>query len=416
MAGCATAPRTRSIAACVVTSKPKTDSSSIAWHLIDTTLLSCARAFSPVRAARKLVGRPAGACDLVNDAVPDSSFFTNRQIGRLSADEIRRGPTKPGQEAQAPFTITRLKGEGKTAGFFVTDAKGDHYLLKLDVAGYPELVTGAEVVVSKLLYALGYFVPSYEIISFTRKQLSLDPKAERSPELVDKLLAARIKNGRIRASASRMIDGDIVGHIAFKGYACCAELRALRLAYAWLNNTDAKDHNSLLVWEHGRGVGYLIDFGTSLGGEAEHGPKKPCQGWEYDVDLGDWTREILTLGLYSNGCKRDERPSSPALGRFSARFDPRRWKPYAPNLAFDDMTRADARWMAARIMQLSQKQLKAAIAAGQYSDPEDERRLLEVLEARRRAIAQAYAPELLSHAKPAGSSAIDRQPPDWLVP
>ncbi|MBI3321577.1 MAG: hypothetical protein HYZ91_04835 [Candidatus Omnitrophica bacterium] len=413
----------------MVTAKPQLQLHSVAWHLLDSTVFSrVARALNPLRIGRQLAGRPLAACDLTSTGVPDTSFFTNRDIAAMSDEEIHRGPTKAGQEAKAPFTITKMKGEGKTAGFFVTDAKGDRYLFKLDAPDYPELVTSAEVVTSKLLYALGYFVPSYEIVAFAPSQLAIDPKLSlREHELQDELgqlLAAHQRQGLIRVSASRMIDGDIIGHIAFKRYSRCAELRGLRLAYAWLNDTDAKDHNSLMVWQRGWGRGYLIDFGTSLGGEPVHGTKAPCQGWQYDVDLGDLAKKLFTFGLYSSGCDVREQPASPAVGRFSPRFDPRRWKPYVPNLAFDEMTPAEGRWMTERIMRFSAEQLAAAVSAGRYSHSDDELRLLELLEVRRQAIAEAYAPDLASRSSVderlasirTARKAAQRRPPDWLVP
>ena len=139
-----------------------------------------------------------------------------------------------------------------------------------------------------------------------------------------------------------------------------------------------------------RAVGYLIDFGTSLGASASEGPKKPCQGWRYDVDVKDGLLELLTLGLYTGGCDPKEQVVSPAVGRFSPRLDPRRWKPYAPNLAFEVMTHADGRWMASKIATLSRAHLAAAVAAGHYQNQADADRILDILEARRRAIMEAY--------------------------
>ncbi len=46
--------------------------------------------------------------------------------------------------------------------------------------------------------------------------------------------------------------------------------------------------------------------------------------------------------------------------------------------------------MARRLAQCSREQLEAAVAAGHYTDPRDAGRIVEVLEARRRAILNAY--------------------------
>lgn len=380
--GCAT---TRAASCpCRVTEKPSTRTPSIAWHLFDVTVIEPAgKALNPLRWGR----RPA-PCNLAGERVPDSTFFTNRDIAALTPDAVRWGPTPPGDAPQPPYRVLKMKREGKTAGCFIEDARGARYLFKLDHPDYPELLTGAEAVSSKLMHALGYTVPSYEIVSAGIGEFV--PSRRVSDEEWRSLLTAHAQEGRLRVCASRFVVGDILGPFSFKRYRRCAELRALRLAYAWLNNTDAKDHNTLMTWADGRPHGYLIDFGTSLGANAERGAKTPCQGWVYDVDIADWTKELLTLTLHDSGCDRRETSFSPAVGRFAPRFDPRRWKAYTPNVAFGDLTAPEARWMARRIAAISREQIEAAVSAGHYQRPEDAGRIVEVLLARQQAIRDAY--------------------------
>ena len=389
--GCAAGPLA-AFHPCLLTTKPILHKHSVAWQWFDTSILSqIEQGLDLERVIRKALGRPRPSHNLHDGIVPDSSFLTNRDLEHLNPEAIRRGPTQAGQEAQPPFVITRMKTEGKTAGFFVRDAQGDRYLFKLDVVGSPELLTGAEVVTSKLLYALGYAVPSYEIVNVTQKQLTLSPTfPSETKEQLARIVASHEQDGVIRVSASRFLDGEILGPFSFKAHRHCTELRALKLAYAWVNNTDAKDQNTLMVWAGTRAIGYLIDFGSSLGAYASRGSKGPCQGWVNDVDLKDITLELLTLGLHTNGCDSKERPWSPAVGLFSPRLDPIRWKPYAPNVAFEEITKADAQWMIERLAKFSRTQLDAAVSAGQYAHREDAQRIVEILEARRQAILQAY--------------------------
>ena len=390
IAGCASAGA-RAARSGVLTTKPVVRRESVAWHIADVMVFSqMERSLDVPRLARRLAGHPAPSADLIDGHVDDDSFFTNRDIRAMSVEDIRRGPTVIGQTPTPPFVVTRIKDEGKTAGFFVKDAKGDRYLFKADPAAYPEILSGAEVATSKLLYALGYFVPSYEIVEVRADDLRLGPKVK--ADELEELVTRHLSGGPLRVSASRLVDGEVLGPIRFKQYRHLAELRALKLAYAWVNDTDTKDHNSLMVWTGARAIGYLIDFGSSFGASAGHGPKSPCQGWSYDVDLKDWTFEALTLGLYHTGCDRRERPFSPAVGLFSPRLDPRHWKPYVPNLAFDEMTRKDGAWMAQRIAMFSRAQLESAVAAGRYHRAQDAARIIEVLEARRAAILRSYLP------------------------
>jgi hypothetical protein len=348
--------------------------------------------------------------NLIGGDVGDTAFFTNRDPGQLSLEDVRWGPSRPDDLPVAPLTITKPKVEGKTTGFFVEDAKGRRYLFKLDPVDSPELLSGAEVVTSKLLYALGYHVPSYEVVSVDPAQLAIregvqarGADGEMHPfdaEQLAALMTPRLRAGRVRVAASKLLDGEILGPARFKRFRDCAEVRALKVAYAWVNNIDAKDHNSLLVWDGTKTVGYLIDFGTSLGADAGlAGPKQPCTGWTYVVDFKEASLEMLTLGRHRPVCDVVNAPVSPGVGLFSSHVDPDRWKPYAPNVAFNAMTGDDAEWMAQRMSRLSRAQIAAAVSAAQYSNPRDAEYLVEVLERRRDAIVRRYVDDDVMEAK-----------------
>src|SRR3989338_8179864 len=157
MTGCAAWPRSLGSRPCCISTKPHVRRQPIAWHLFDVTVLEpIEQLFHLARNSRKLLGLPVRALNLNADEVGDTVFFTNRDPAALSPEDVRWGPSDPEDAPVAPLTITKPKVEGKTAGFFITDAKGRRYLLKLDPVNTPELLSGAEVVTSKLLYALGY--------------------------------------------------------------------------------------------------------------------------------------------------------------------------------------------------------------------------------------------------------------------
>lgn len=393
--GCATWPRSWGTQPCCIHAKPRVPKVSVTWHLIDVTVEDAIeRTFDLVRLGRRLIGHPTRSWNLRQGAVGDTAFFTNRDLAHLRPEEVRWGPTDPPRLPQPPLTVTKPKTEGKTPGLFVTDAAGARYLLKFDPVDAPELLSGAEVVTSKLLWALGYHVPSYEVVRLRPKELVVRPEFTEQDR--DALVRDRLRDGTVRVSASRIVDGEILGPASFKKFRDCADVRALQVAYAWVNNIDAKDHNTLLVWDGTNTVGYVFDFGTSLGADAGlAGPQQPCAGWTNLVDLQVASLKLLTLGIYNPPCAVGERPFSPSVGFFSTRVDPRRWKPYAPNLAFDELTNDEARWMAGRIGRLSRAHLEAAVSAGQYRHAEDAARIVEVLLARRDAILAAYHLPLL---------------------
>ena len=356
-----------------------------------------AKVFHLARFSRRLFGVPIRALNLRHGEVADSAFFTNRDIRALTPEAVRWGPSRPDAPARPPLTGTKPKTEGKTPGFFVTDANGARFLVKLNPIDSPELLSGAEVVTSKLLYALGYHVPSYEILELSPDDVRLRPEEARgqaaqfTDEELRRLLESRLREGKVRVSASRVLDGEILGPAVFKRFRDCAEIRALKLAYAWLNNIDAKDHNSLLVWNGRETVGYLIDFGTSLGADAGRaGPKTRCAGWVNIVDVQEIALKVVTFGAHQPTCDTADQAFSPSVGFFSSHIDPDGWKPYAPNLAFDEMNEDDADWIARRMARLSREQIAAAVAAGRYTNPADAVYLVEALVARRDAIVERY--------------------------
>jgi hypothetical protein len=404
LAGCASWPKQWGGKPCCIESKPVVRRAPIWWHLFDVTVLEPLETpFRLGRPLRKRLGLPVRAQNASDGAITATTFLEeDRGPETLAPEQVRWGPTRPDDLIKPPVVITKAKTEGKTAGFFVKDSRGEKYLLKLDPVATPELLSGAEVVASKLLYALGYRVPSYEAAMIPAGEFTIGekPVAGLTQAKLEDLLAGRAKDGLVRVSASKLLKGDIIGPVPFKKFRDCSEVRALRLAYAWLNNIDTKDHNSLLVWDGTQTRAYLIDFGTSLGADAgAGGPKNPCAGWRHIVDLRESSLELLTLGLHPSACHFEHRPVSPAVGLYSAEFDPKRWKPYAPNSAFKEMDDEDARWIARRIRALSHAQIEAAVAAGQYSDPADAAYLVETLERRRRLIAEHYLEDELGDAE-----------------
>jgi len=296
---------------------------------------------------------------LPDDSVSDSSFYTNRDIAGLAPEDIYRGATtKPAPTP--PFTITRAKTTGAAAGFFGRDAHGGKFLFKLDLPDYPELTTGAEVVASRLLWALGYNVPQMYIVTIEGT----------GDERFD---------GR-RALASRFLPGEVVGPFKFYGVAERREMRALRLAQGWLNNIDCTDFNTLVTWHPQEGLAryWLLDFSSALGA-SDHGPKRPKQGWEHTWDVLEQLTDLFTLGLDREPYDRNAEPYSPAVGLFDDNYDPWLWKPLMPNMAFEDMTEADGRWIAEKIASFTPEQLRAAVAAGEYSRAADRDHILQIL-------------------------------------
>jgi hypothetical protein len=292
------------------------------------------------------------AWNLDDANVPDSSFYTNRRPEQLTPERVARGAcTVPPPEL--PHHVRKARsGHGKAPSFIATDACGRTFLFKLDHPDYPELGTTATIVGSRILWALGYNVPPIFLVKVTGT----------ADERFD---------GK-RATAALFLD-DVLGHFHFDWFRYRRELRGLRLASAWINDTDRIGSNTLVVERDGRVTYYLIDFDSCLG-SWQGRPKEPWRGnrcaWDVLLPPPDPPPPLL----------------SDSLGRLAADFDPLRWRPQAPNNAFNHMTDADAAWIIERIKRLERPHLEAIVAEAHLSDPKDAKILVETLLQRREAI------------------------------
>jgi hypothetical protein len=81
----------------------------------------------------------------------------------------------------------------------------------------------------------------------------------------------------------------------------------------------------------------------------------------------------------------------PSIGKFEGdRFDPKEWRPQTPTTAYLELRDDDAFWAARRIAAFTDEMIRAAVHAGQYSDPAAEKYLADVLIKRRDKVASTY--------------------------
>jgi hypothetical protein len=308
-----------------------------------------------VRDVRKVLHIPDRANDLARDGrVLDSAFFTNRDVAAIDTGEVRS--EAQAHAPQGTIFVTKRKGEGTSEGFWGRDMTGDPYIFILDPKGFPGLSTAAEVIGSTIERLAGYQVPYSSIVNL--EDLRLDPAA---------------------AAAGKVTERDLE---QFRG----------RRAVATLGG-----HNTLIdVYDAEAGLVryFVIDFSSALGASSAK-VKSPQDGWvnkTVDVNRGiTWPlREIE----HAMGRKDPWDPHaaivSPAVGRFDANLDPRRWKSFYPNLAFEDMDDEDARWAALIVRQFSNPLIEAVVRLARYSSPADAAYVARTLEERRDVIEEAY--------------------------
>ena len=361
------------------------------------------------------------------DEVPDSSWFTNRHgAERLSMAALRRGPdTGDGPDTGTPWRIFRSKVGGLTPGFQIIDGRGDRYIIKFDPVGIPELSSAAEIIGTKLFYAIGYNTPeNYIAVVDPDAGLVVEPGTMMEDEFGDEspLTAAflrrllqrlpRLPDGRIRVTASKYIAGRPMGPFRYHGtrsddpndvipHENRRELRGLRLFAAWTNHDDTRSQNTQDSWEEEGGRQfirhYLMDFGSAFGSGSVD-LQLPNLSFQYWLDLDQVKRNALSFGLRTPTYRRvawPNRREHAAVGRWeSAFYEPQSWRNDYPNPAFVRMTDRDAFWAAKVIMRFTPEELRAIVETGQFSDPGDAEYFLEVLIDRQRKTAREYLPRI----------------------
>ena len=365
--------------------------------------------------------RPALGVNTIGE-VPDSSWFTNR-IGAhpMTIADVVRGPDSLPAGPHGPWVVVGGKTDGITPGLRLTDGDGRLFFVKFDPRDHPELASGAEVVATKLLYALGYHVPENYVVTLRREELTVGGGAafkgadgisrQMTRGDVDRLLthAARAGNGSYRVLASLRVPGKPLGPFRYSGtrtddpndvvpHEDRRDLRALRVFAAWLNHVDTKSQNTLdtLVAEGGHQIvrHYLLDFGSTLGSGGV-GPKDRGDGFEHLFEKRQAWLSLATLGAYTPTWERIHYPALPSVGRFAATgFRVDTWKPTFPNPAFDHARPDDLFWAAQRVMAFSDEAIRAAVGAARFSDPAASAYLAGTLIARRDQIGRALLPAI----------------------
>lgn len=363
-------------------------------------------------------GQPALNLNTVGE-VPDSAWFTNR-IGRrpMGVEEVARLHLNGGPAA-GPLTVVTARTDGRTPGFVVDDTAGVRWFIKFDRPGFKGMGTGSEVLVSRLMWALGYHVPDYTVAHIRAEQLVIGPGARIEPRGfherpmrqldVEMLLrqADRESDGTYCISASRQVAGTPLGPFRFHGtrpddpndvipHEHRRELRALHVFSAWVNHVEMRAGNTLdtLVQENGRAVvrHHLLDFGSTLG-SAQSKMRPWWEGHAYMYETGPVWKAAASFGFWVPAWRKLDVYESPAIGRLPALhepFDPDAWKPGIPNAAMLRMRADDAFWAAQRVMAFSDAMIRAVVGTAHFTSPEAAQFITASLIARRDAIGRAY--------------------------
>jgi hypothetical protein len=366
--------------------------------------------------------KPAGAVNTLGE-VPDSEWFVNRHgLHRMTFDELQRGPGTS-ESPVPPFTVIGGKTAGDKPGFRMKDSKGRKYFVKVDPLKYPELESSSDVIVSKFLYAIGYYTPENEIVNLKLRDLRLSdmamitPEGERQRKMtwidVEEIFNRVPHNGdgSFRIIASLAIEGENIGPFRYKGvrrddpndivpHEDRRDLRGLYVFSAWLNNTDMKPTNTLdtVVTENGvRFIRhYQLDFGNALGSDGD-APKDARLGHEYAIPTPVAALEkIVSLGALPASWEQADYPKLRAVGNLeSTLFNPDDWKPTYPNPAFLRRLPADDYWAAKQVMSFTDADIRAIVETGRLTVPQSAEYTAKTLAERRDKIGRTFFSKIL---------------------
>ena len=342
---------------------------------------------------------PARAVNTLGD-VMDSEWYVNRHgTRRMTIDELQRGSGNANPPAAgAPLQVLVVKTFGFNPGLLVADSKGQLYLLRFDPVGYEGLATGAEMVTSRLFYALGYHIPENYIVKLERGQLVANPEGQAvsssgrpralaatdidlflrgvpvGPGQTYRAVATRLPEGRgslvgpFQVWGTRRDDpNDIVPHEHRR------DLRGLSVFESWVNNAGARAVGTQDILTTIGGVTrirhYLIDFTRSLGSGAQGGPKLAWEGNEPSLPkLNVIGRNIAGMGVTTPSWMKAKYPGLREVGAFEANtFNPAEWTTNQSLAPFANRLPDDAYWAAKQVMAFSDDDIRAIVQTGQYS-------------------------------------------------
>jgi hypothetical protein len=114
-------------------------------------------------------------------------------------------------------------------------------------------------------------------------------------------------------------------------------------------------------------------------------------GHEYIFDGPAIGKSLVTFGAWRRPWDVQGQILHPEVGYFQAElFEPAKWKPNYPNLAFERMDESDAYWGAKIVTAFTDKLIQRLVESGDYTRPEVTQYLADVLEKRRDAIGRYW--------------------------
>jgi hypothetical protein len=366
------------------------------------------------------------------DEVPESSWFQNRidEVAGDIAAFLRGACDDDTPDPMGPWTVVSGKPNGANPGFQVKHANGKRYFFKPDKKTGGGRQSIADLIGTRVHHAAGFNTACTRIIYVHPSAFTIAPNAKAenfvgdkvpfTPEMLKQALDFGLTDasGAVRAGLSQLLPGkplgpwrdfgtrpddpnDVIAHEDRR------ELRGSYIFGAWLSHYDAREQNSMDIWESS-GDGkpgfvkhYQLDFGDCLGSLSAWERVSRRRGHAYEVDWPVAFVELVTLGVLPRPW-RDPKPSpAPALGFFTADvFQPDNFRTAYPFGPYARVTEADAAWGARILARITPAMIVALIESAHLPDKVTERELAIALLGRRDKLLRRYLSRLSPLARP----------------
>jgi hypothetical protein len=272
------------------------------------------------------VGRPQ-----VQNAPPPAGASMWKAPSDIAARDLFYGPwgAELAPDPKDVYDLVELKHTGVNYGMTVKDSKGREWSVKQPYPGNLDSEANVEVVVSRLLSAIGYHQPPvYYLPAFTLKD-DFGRKVEVGGRFRPKLDELDEKD------AWDWADNPFVGKKEYQG---------LIVALMMFNSTDLKNSNNSL-YEHKEGdfveQWYVArDVGSALGDTNRIAPRKN--------HIDSFEKMPFILGVNEKG------------------FVEFAYKGWYQNLVLDRITPDDVAWVSNLLGRLSDQQMRDAFRAGGF--------------------------------------------------
>jgi hypothetical protein len=308
--------------------------------------------------------------DRDNDKPISTSELKNPLIwhdpGRISSLNLFDGQGTSGGQPVGPFTFESEDLNGSNPKFDARDANDRKWRVKLGNEARPE------VVASRLLWAVGYFVnEDYVLPEANVDGLHLQRGASLARDgHIKNARFARKPQGQKKIGIWKWKQNPFTGTREFNG---------LRVMMAVMNNWDLKDVNNAVYSDKSTHKDLLLvsDIGATFGTNGLSWTKGRSKGDSRSFE----NSRFITHATDSTVDFATPRPPTATLVE-TAGLDA---KDYIAHEELEwigaNIPRADARWIASLLSQLSHQQLVDAFRAGNFS-PEEIQTYVEIVEAR----------------------------------